>query len=700
MPTVARPTILPAEPPATEMTYPISSDYIKGWTAERAIGEVIANAIDADPAAFAVTYADGILDISDRAETGVGAEGMILGYSDKRGRTDQIGQFGEGLKIATLVLARDPAVGDVFVETVGYAFSPVIAAPAAVAGVNIPSRGGVAPKVLRWLIWPSARAQGTRVRIVCSQKVADAAMGRFLQLAKPSYVAPAFGARIMVEGEPGTIYIGGVQVSRQVNLLFSYDFSLAAAKAVQNRDRTIVDAHSLNRLVSDALGACVDKDVFRRLVRQAVEGTLADAEASFPNVMSQANQKRILSEIGSEMFAGAVYFADTSNDEAALDLGDRGYEAVAFNGLNQWTAKRLAALLGLRSASQIAAKREVKREQVAWTKSATISTVEQRNLDWAIATVATVFGAAAIGKVKVYDTAVLESGECFEAYGFYTPTGEGNIAVRHDRLADRDGLLETMIHEAGHRLGHRNPGRFGMQWAEYGDRSRGFEHVLGTLAAQAVKMLAEGVRPEAIATHAARNEVAADAVAKDLTTRGQKPAPPGFAWAERVRGQYRYFEMVAETAGEFSKAYAERVTAMGAAAGLHERRHAGAFAKESFVSTTQVKRLMAGDTLGLQYNRWVDCCARTGLNPGVAWWAIAGVAEARKRADRKTGRMGGSVATSAEAATASVETLGPEAVTVAAVLRRLATGTQRADLTSDEWLNPIRRLVEIAVAAS
>lgn len=150
--------LLPSCSPATEMTYPISTDYIKGWTADRAIGEIIANAIDADPSGFVVDYVNGIIEINDQAAIGVGAEGMILGYSDKRDRTDAIGQFGEGLKIATLVLARDPEIGDIFVETVGYAFSPVIATPTAIVGVNIPSRGSETPKVLRWLIWSSSRS--------------------------------------------------------------------------------------------------------------------------------------------------------------------------------------------------------------------------------------------------------------------------------------------------------------------------------------------------------------------------------------------------------------------------------------------------------------------------------------------------------------------------------------------------------------
>ena len=48
----------------TELTYPISPDYVKSWTAERAIAELIANALDEDPHARA-WWDSGVLTIED-----------------------------------------------------------------------------------------------------------------------------------------------------------------------------------------------------------------------------------------------------------------------------------------------------------------------------------------------------------------------------------------------------------------------------------------------------------------------------------------------------------------------------------------------------------------------------------------------------------------------------------------------------------
>jgi hypothetical protein len=497
------------------------------------------------------------------------------------------------------------------------------------------------------------------------------------------------------------IYVGGVRVSTQPNLLFSYDFSLAAAKAVQNRDRTIVDGYRLSNLIAGALAECEDKEVFRTLVTRATKGRLADAEAAFANQVSRATQKRLLLELGAELFPGAVYFADINSDEAALDLGDRGYTPISFVGLNQWTASRLAGLLGLRSASQIVARREQKREQVTWTKPRDITAIERANLDTAIAAVRAVFGPAALGTVKVYEQAVLESGECFEANGFYVPTGAGDIAIRHDQLGNPRGLLETLVHEGGHRLGHRHASRFGMTWPEYTDRSRGFEHVLGSLAAAAAQMLVDGVRPEAVASLGAAFEAAAEAEAADPIAAGQAPASPGFAWVVRRSGQRRYFDLVSDTAVAFGTVFAARLAAFGAAADLPPARHAGAYARASFISAETVKRLAAGQSLGLALARWIDTCALTRLNPGVAWWAIVGAEEVRKRANRRrSSRMSESLAEQAQEALTAIAALGPEAAALAAGLRGYISGAIRPALADTAWLAPIARLVEIAASAA
>ncbi|HKT00903.1 MAG TPA: ATP-binding protein, partial [Rugosimonospora sp.] len=95
---------------------------MQSWTVVRGLCELIANALDEDPHAR-VSWADGVLTIADDGP-GIPEEGLILGYTSKTAQ--QIGQFGEGKKLAMLILARSRKVTSVRCDTVGYGFVPTV----------------------------------------------------------------------------------------------------------------------------------------------------------------------------------------------------------------------------------------------------------------------------------------------------------------------------------------------------------------------------------------------------------------------------------------------------------------------------------------------------------------------------------------------------------------------------------------------
>lgn len=80
------------------MEYPISSNYVKSWSVKDAVRELLQNAMDS-----------GEWRVEGSALVNKGAlkpEHFLLGCSEKSS-SDAIGQFGEGLKLALLVLARN-----------------------------------------------------------------------------------------------------------------------------------------------------------------------------------------------------------------------------------------------------------------------------------------------------------------------------------------------------------------------------------------------------------------------------------------------------------------------------------------------------------------------------------------------------------------------------------------------------------------
>ena len=81
------------------MEYPISSNYVSAWTVQDATRELLQNAMDSGEWRV---EADGSLVNKGTLRP----EHFLLGCSEKTS-SDAIGQFGEGLKLALLVLARN-----------------------------------------------------------------------------------------------------------------------------------------------------------------------------------------------------------------------------------------------------------------------------------------------------------------------------------------------------------------------------------------------------------------------------------------------------------------------------------------------------------------------------------------------------------------------------------------------------------------
>lgn len=84
----------------TRIEYPISMDYVKNWGCWEMIREILQNAIDAG--GLEVLYSDGTLMISNDGK--MSRDVLLLGNSQKK--NGAIGKFGEGMKLAMLVAAR------------------------------------------------------------------------------------------------------------------------------------------------------------------------------------------------------------------------------------------------------------------------------------------------------------------------------------------------------------------------------------------------------------------------------------------------------------------------------------------------------------------------------------------------------------------------------------------------------------------
>ena len=87
----------------------LTSSYVQDWNFPMAIRELIQNGVDQETvnpnAAFTIEYVDGFIRFTNR-NTRLRCNTLLLGRSSKQRSDETVGQFGEGYKIAALVLTR------------------------------------------------------------------------------------------------------------------------------------------------------------------------------------------------------------------------------------------------------------------------------------------------------------------------------------------------------------------------------------------------------------------------------------------------------------------------------------------------------------------------------------------------------------------------------------------------------------------
>ena len=91
---------------------PLARNYVRHWGIVEALRELFQNAIDAD-SPFEYQLFDGGLSISSRFSK-LEPKTLLLGNTTKAENKDKIGSFGEGYKIALLVLTREGCSVDIY----------------------------------------------------------------------------------------------------------------------------------------------------------------------------------------------------------------------------------------------------------------------------------------------------------------------------------------------------------------------------------------------------------------------------------------------------------------------------------------------------------------------------------------------------------------------------------------------------------
>lgn len=230
---------------ATRHWLTVTADYVPAWGFREGCREIIANALDAGDAQVSLSvpyeYRPGKhrQDLRVTSNGGaIGTRALLLGATSKRGRDDQIGQHGEGLKLGMLALLREGY--GVRVVTRRETWTAAIRKAAQYQGERLlcvdVAEGG----------YETLTDEQTRVEIegITSEQYDEVVLG-FMDLGSTQEAADAasiyngWAGRILTgPAWAGRIYVKGVYIQTVEGMSYGYDLKRSVTL---NRDRTIVE---------------------------------------------------------------------------------------------------------------------------------------------------------------------------------------------------------------------------------------------------------------------------------------------------------------------------------------------------------------------------------------------------------------------------------------------------------------------------
>lgn len=242
-----------------KITYPIARNYVEKWTVLDAGREILANALDASGQNARISYEKGQFVIEDDGE-GISRKHFVIGNSNKE--DEQIGMFGEGLKLAALVMSREGR--EMVIETVGYTYWPVL---------EQSEEFGTEVFSIRYEA--NARKRGTAVRFKATKRETEKIKALFICFQEgkaPVYSTPEIELYETGNGQKGEVYVNGLQTAT-INSIYSYN--VKDRNLVASRDRNMVDEAKLNALLTSFYGNVSDPQVIRRLLTAWQDNPLA-----------------------------------------------------------------------------------------------------------------------------------------------------------------------------------------------------------------------------------------------------------------------------------------------------------------------------------------------------------------------------------------------------------------------------------------
>lgn len=231
---------------SNKITYPIAKDYVQSWSILDAGREVLANAIDSSPDAQ-ILWKNGRCVIIDNGK-GILKKHFVIGNSEKD--NEAIGLFGEGFKMASLVLAREKR--NMVINTVGCSYKPAIEASEEFG-----------TEIFCFYYENNNRKTGTEISFIATESEVEKIKDMFITFRPETKIISSSSKVDVIDDRNGYIYVNGLHAA-SINSLFSYNVKEKAL--VDSRDRNHVDEVKLNQLLESFYNTTSDTEIIKKIM--------------------------------------------------------------------------------------------------------------------------------------------------------------------------------------------------------------------------------------------------------------------------------------------------------------------------------------------------------------------------------------------------------------------------------------------------
>lgn len=399
-----------------------SREYQSDWNLDFAIREIIQNhvyALQVLQVDGSHSWDNGIATFADNGQ-GIAKKYFLNGNSGQREIINSPGQFGEGMKLAFLIFAREGKVCKV--DTVGYSMEAMFE-----------YNEQMACEELFFNFSDSNRTCGTTFTIECTETEYLNAIQffGFLSSNKSRFITSNFWQQ-----ETPELYVNGVKLNdSNIKMLFSYNL---IGKDLNNRDRNSVNTYKLNETIWEQI---IFKTEDKEYIKSILENFSNSNYVEYYNVNTfQVKNQEAWKQVAKDLWGKKVVYS-SGNHKADTEANYRKFKVLP---KPNWDCQQLLEFVGIQSAITILKRTE---QQYKLTQLKDLSDLEKYNIKEVRKLIQKHY--ADVGNMRYVED--LSDEHENKVNGFYDPK-EDLIFLEKNILSSFNQLFETLLHETIHKV--------------------------------------------------------------------------------------------------------------------------------------------------------------------------------------------------------------------------------------------------------